>query len=395
MIIVHNRASAIICESLSLAVLALSPAALAQKTHQYDGGAILIPAGAPTSTAGPSAPYPSTVTVSGLTAPIGEVKVRLNGFSHTFVVDLDVLLVGPGGQTCLLLNRVGGGGPGVSNVDYLFADDGALIPSSSIVGSGRYRPSQLPMGTGFPTPAPAPPYGTSLGGFSGKDANGTWSLYILDSDDEEFGEIDGWSLLITEASSVANTAPIAIPAVGVDGPGNPYPSTAIVDGLEGTVQSVSVMLMNLTHTFPSDARFLLVGPQGQSCLLASRCGSSRGVAGVNLVIDDNAANPLPVGTLVSGSFRPTACLGTATLNFNAPAPAAPYGATLSVFNGAAPNGVWRLYVEDASPGDVGSLGGGWALVINGQVCPADFNYSGMVSVQDIFDFLGAYFAGCP
>ncbi|MCC6323144.1 MAG: VCBS repeat-containing protein [Phycisphaerales bacterium] len=28
-------------------------------------------------------------------------------------------------------------------------------------------------------------------------------------------------------------------------------------------------------------------------------------------------------------------------------------------------------------------------------CPADFNTSGTVSVQDIFDFLSAYFAGCP
>jgi hypothetical protein len=28
-------------------------------------------------------------------------------------------------------------------------------------------------------------------------------------------------------------------------------------------------------------------------------------------------------------------------------------------------------------------------------CPADFNHSGSVSVQDIFDFLAAYFAGCP
>jgi hypothetical protein len=29
------------------------------------------------------------------------------------------------------------------------------------------------------------------------------------------------------------------------------------------------------------------------------------------------------------------------------------------------------------------------------VCPADFNRSGTVSVQDLFDFLATYFAGCP
>ena len=30
-----------------------------------------------------------------------------------------------------------------------------------------------------------------------------------------------------------------------------------------------------------------------------------------------------------------------------------------------------------------------------QVCGADFNHNGTISVQDIFDFLAAYFAGCP
>jgi hypothetical protein len=29
------------------------------------------------------------------------------------------------------------------------------------------------------------------------------------------------------------------------------------------------------------------------------------------------------------------------------------------------------------------------------LCPADFNCSGASSVQDIFDFLAAYFAGAP
>jgi hypothetical protein len=28
-------------------------------------------------------------------------------------------------------------------------------------------------------------------------------------------------------------------------------------------------------------------------------------------------------------------------------------------------------------------------------CPADFNHAGGLTVQDIFDFLAAWFAGCP
>jgi hypothetical protein len=36
-----------------------------------------------------------------------------------------------------------------------------------------------------------------------------------------------------------------------------------------------------------------------------------------------------------------------------------------------------------------------AILAVHQACPADFNGSGAISVQDIFDFLAAYFAGCP
>ncbi|MBA4184870.1 MAG: hypothetical protein H0X49_12790 [Acidobacteria bacterium] len=49
--------------------------------------------------------------------------------------------------------------------------------------------------------------------------------------------------------------------------------------------------------------------------------------------------------------------GAAGDTFPAPAPAGPYGATLSVLNGTAPNGTYSLYVFDDFVVDVGSLGG--------------------------------------
>jgi subtilisin-like proprotein convertase family protein len=58
--------------------------------------AIAIPA-AP-ETFGPANPYPSTISVSGLTGTIVDVNVTLNNLSHTCTGDIDVLLVGPGGQ---------------------------------------------------------------------------------------------------------------------------------------------------------------------------------------------------------------------------------------------------------------------------------------------------------
>jgi hypothetical protein len=43
-------------------------------------------------------------------------------------------------------------------------------------------------------------------------------------------------------------------------------------------------------------------------------------------------------------------------------------------------------------GGFADLGGFWVVTL---LCPADFNQSGAVSVQDIFDFLAAYFSNDP
>jgi hypothetical protein len=50
---------------------------------------------------------------------------------------------------------------------------------------------------------------------------------------------------------------------------------------------------------------------------------------------------------------------------------------------------------------VASAGGGCTVTATGSItsapptCRADFNLSGAPDVQDIFDFLNAWFAGCP
>ncbi len=68
--------------------------------------AMTLPAGAPTTSSGPAAPYPATLAIAGMTGSITKLAVRLNGLSHTFPGDLDVLLVGPGGQHAMVLSDV-------------------------------------------------------------------------------------------------------------------------------------------------------------------------------------------------------------------------------------------------------------------------------------------------
>ena len=89
---------------------------------------------------------------------------------------------------------------------------------------------------------------------------------------------------------------------------------------------------------------------------------------VTLTFDDAAPGGLASsGQIQSGTYRPTN-LGVLSDPFDSsnavpPAPKAPYGTTLSVFNGANPNGAWYLYVVDDIAGQVGNIAGGWSLSI--------------------------------
>jgi subtilisin-like proprotein convertase family protein len=362
----------------------LAAAAHAQKTHTLNGSGATIP------DFGNASAYPLTINTGTLPASIGEVKVRLNGLTHSYLEDLQIVLVAPSGAAVTLMDRVGGYSYGVENADYLFVSDGAPFPWNSIPSSGRYLPGDNTyFNDDMPAPAPAGPYASTLNAFVPALPGGTWSLYITDRAGGDSGSIAGWSIVITESESVANPAYLDIPSAG---PASLYPTTVVVDGLPSKVENVEVLLVNLAHQWMYDVEILLVGPTGQTCLLSSDCGGTH-VTGIDLLFTDAAPDRLYSGVLATtGVYRPSECSAT---SFVAPAPAPPYGTTLSVFNGSDPNGVWKLYIFDDSGSDYGHMDGGWAMIVNGELCPADFNRSGTVSVQDIFDYLAAYFAGCP
>ncbi len=162
---------------------------------------------------------------------------------------------------------------------------------------------------------------------------------------------------VSYSLTFANPASISIPDSGAS---NPYPSSINVSGLSGKIGDVNVSLLGVTHTFPDDIDVLLVGPAGQKMILMSDVGGSNDVNGINLVLDDQAASSMSnAGQLTSGTFKPTN-IGSGD-TFASPAPAGPYGSTLSVFNGTIPNGTWNLYVVDDQAVDSGSFSGGWSL----------------------------------
>ncbi len=156
---------------------------------------------------GNATPYPSNIAVSGVPNAFTRLEVQLNGFSHTFPDDVDILLVGPQGQRAILMSDAGGGGPGVSGLTLSFAQTASnAIPDATAPGSGLFRPANYvasadanPIET-FPTPGPgdltdAP---ADLSVFSGTNPNGIWNLFVVDDASGDSGSISGgWRLSFT------------------------------------------------------------------------------------------------------------------------------------------------------------------------------------------------------
>ena len=49
-------------------------------------------------------PYPSSITVAGMTGTVTDVRVVLNGLEHTFASDISVLLVSPTGESLIIMS---------------------------------------------------------------------------------------------------------------------------------------------------------------------------------------------------------------------------------------------------------------------------------------------------
>src|SRR5687768_5278552 len=85
-----------------------------------------------------ASPYPSTINVSGVAGTIDKLRVRLNGVSMSFKDDIDILLVGPGGQKSLLMSDLNST-CAISNQNFTFDDDALLDLSFNCV-TGTYKP---------------------------------------------------------------------------------------------------------------------------------------------------------------------------------------------------------------------------------------------------------------
>jgi len=170
---------------------------------------------------GISSPYPSNIAVSGLGGAITQVTVAMNGITHTWPTDIDVLLVGPEGQNAIIMSDIGGYS-GVSGIDLILDDTVAnLLPNGGPLVSNTYHPNNIqacdgkyPIDT-FPAPAPTPSGASLLSVFNGTNPNGTWSLYVVDDGFNSGRFSGGWAITVLTDNCAGPTAtPMPTPTPG-------------------------------------------------------------------------------------------------------------------------------------------------------------------------------------
>jgi subtilisin-like proprotein convertase family protein len=185
-----------------------------------------------------------------MTGTITKVTARLNGLTHANVRDVEVLLVGPGGQKMIVMSDVGGNET-VTNVSPTFDDTAASSAPDSGLGSGTYKPTNLSNGfTGdiWPAPAPAGPYGTSFAVFNGTDPNGTWNLYVADDASGDLGTLSGGWTLTVETGVATFPGVIQLSSVEYRGTEGGGVATVTIDRVSGDDGPVGVSFTTGTGT---------------------------------------------------------------------------------------------------------------------------------------------------
>ena len=243
---------------------------------------ILIPnPNAPQSAPDTATPYPSGITVAGMSGVVTKVRVFIKDFRHKKPEQVTMLLVSPDNTRRMVLwSEVGGdtstcgticnneAQPGDEGVTVTLDDDSTkFMPGDEALncftctGDKTYKPTNRGATSFFSPPAPGDGYSypapdgsaTFASTFYGTEPNGTWKLYVKDPYfapsglEDPTGRIaDGWAIEVTSAPpctlSCSNLTRSAMP--GQCGTTVNYP-----------VSNVSGACGTLTYSIPSGAMF--------------------------------------------------------------------------------------------------------------------------------------------
>ncbi len=250
---------------------------------------------------GQGMPYPSTLTVSGVTGVVSQATVNFFGLSHTFPSDINALLVSPAGSNVLLMAHAGTN-DSISGVTLFFDDTGLPLPQSSQITNGTYRP------TGYnarilPLPAPQGPYASILDNLNGWSPNGTWSLYIFDDKPGDSGLLNGWGLTLTTVNPlnpVCSDLGVAVSAPTFVSPGSNLTCSITVFNRGPSAATAAT----LTDVLPGGVSFVsAASSQGASSLADGVVTFNLGALGVGASATASLSlMPQQYGLLLTNTF---------------------------------------------------------------------------------------------
>jgi FG-GAP-like repeat len=179
-------------------------------------------------------------------------------------------------------------------------------------------------------------------------------------------------------------------------------------GLWGRITDVRITLQGLTHTFPDDLDFLLVGPGGANLEFCSDAGGSFDITnntnffgdffpGTFLVPDatqlDNLFSYRPADYAQAEDSSNWGLPPSIIINHPTPTGTATFA---SAFDGVFTGGTWSLYIRDDASGDVGSLMN-WTVFVDYNVIvkPEDFDFDTNVPHPPTSDILWQNTDGTP
>ncbi len=140
-------------------------------------------------------------------------------------------------------------------------------------------------------------------------ADGEWRLYVRDDEAQDTGSLASWTLIVHTMNHDGAPHVREFSGPGISFPdtiGNaaPWPSSLNVRGITEPVTSIEVRLNGLSHTYPADLDIILVGPNGEACVLLSDKGGDADITNLNLTYSDYSTNNLGI-PLTSGTWRPS------------------------------------------------------------------------------------------
>lgn len=148
---------------------------------------------------GPSVPYPSSITISGVTQTILNITATLFDMTHTRCADYDIGLVDPATNWPVYLMSDAGGNTNVDHITLTFDDTSSSnIPAGIPPTNGTYHPMDYFFVGDKPSGAPGT-FTNTFSGLFGTLPNGKWSLYAYDDQNINLvGNIaGGWALNLT------------------------------------------------------------------------------------------------------------------------------------------------------------------------------------------------------